>query len=152
MRGKKQWIPVGFYPVHLKLYSIPLFSWSLLYQLRYELMMIRKQASYLCRSSLIHFACIGVAPYSLQYDQWRGATPIQANGSNLICKLWRRISAARYFNISNRHRMWTQNRSQKMLKPASKDIENRYRMTKSPIIGSIFEILNNILMKFMQKM
>ena len=38
--------------------------------------------------------------------------------------LWCQSSAARYFNISNRHRMWTQNLLRTMLKPASKiDIE-----------------------------
>ena len=35
-----------------------------------------------------------------------------------------------------------------MLKPASNDIENRSRMAKSPKIGLIFAILNNILNKF----
>ena len=135
-------------PLHLKSYTIPLFSWSLLYQLCYEIMVINKQASYLCRSNLIHLSCIWVAPHI----DWRGATPIQENGSNLICKLWRGISAARYFNISNRHRMWTQNGLRKMLKPALDNIDNRYQMTKSPKIGLICKILNNIVMKFMQKL
>ena len=59
-------------------------------------------------------------------------------------------SAARYFNISNRHQMWTQNRLQTMLKPALNNIE--YPMMKSPKIGLIFKILNKILIKFMQKL
>ena len=59
-------------------------------------------------------------------------------------------SAARYFNISNQHQMRTQNRLQTMLKPASNNM--KYQMTKSPKIGLIFKILNNILMKFMHQL
>ena len=61
-------------------------------------------------------------------------------------------SAVQYFNISNWHRMWTQNRLRTMLKSASNNIETQYPMTKSPKIGLIFKVLNNILMKFMQKL
>ena len=71
--------------------------------------------------------------------------------SNVLCDLWLacpfswennshctiiQMSAAQKSNISNRH--------QKMLKPASNNISNLYQMTKSPKIGSVFKILNNI--------
>ena len=63
---------------------------------------------------------------------------------------WMKIqgcSATRYFNMSNRHRMWTQHRLRK-----TNNIENRYRMTKSPKISLIFKIFNKILMRFVQKL
>ena len=56
------------------------------------------------------------------------------------------------FNISNQHRMWTQNRLWTLLKPATNYIENRYRMMKSSKIRSSFKIPNDILMKFMQEL